>query len=45
MSDLLAEIQRLKESMNELRTILLVMMEPEAAERFRRSWFPRAEDE
>ena len=29
----------------EIRTILLCLMEPDAAERFRRGWFPRAVDE
>lgn len=35
------ERERIDNDINELRTILLVMMEPESAERFRRTWFPR----
>lgn len=35
------DIKRIDWAITEIRTILLTMMEPDAAERFRCSWFPR----
>lgn len=39
------DIERIDKAITEIRTILLTMMEPDAAERFRRTWFPKAGDE
>lgn len=39
------DIQQLEQAVIEIRTILLTILEPEAAERFRVSWFPRDTDE